>query len=684
MKKAMAILLTAVMILACSVPSLAFMAGDIDDSNSFNVQDLIRLKKHLSGSVLLTGDSLKAADVDGNGSVEAADLVLLRQYILGVALSSLTHTVAFDAITARESEFLYQQRSTASMTDDEGSFRFLNSADSFFTYAVDVKSAMSTGKVTVKIGQMFQKVEISFDGENWNEVFNISDNEGVWVHDFNLVNLSGFSGNTGKVYVRLSGGDGYTGAFGTCLYNFALSYQLANNSLYSAPTGVSISSNTFSFLPNTADENVFLMEDVNSGIGSGSEGVHRFINGIGSYFTYGINLGGKLLDGVLTLRIGQWHRKIEISFDGVSWYEALNDDTEGLGVYYWDYDLETVPGFSGNTGTLFLRLSGSAGYDGGFGTCFYGAAIDYSLESDTVPAPAGIIQKLTIDPCSDEEKLYMIENIGSKNWGDNSFRYLDGPGSTFTYGMNMGAALSSGALALNISGIYRKIEVSFSGSVWYTILDTNVDLGLHPFNYDLTAVPGFSGNDGKLFVRFSGGTGYTGGFGTCLYDFNLSYRTLGDVKTNPVGLNRSLNFNTCTDTEALYLLENVNTNIWGDGEFRFIDGLGSTFSYGVDTGAPMTSGTLNLMIGQWHRKIEISFDGVSWYEALNDDTPGLGVYDWNCDLASVPGFSGNTGKLYVRLSGSTGYDGGFGICLYNFDLSCRLAGDVNTTISPIN
>ncbi|MEE9373873.1 MAG: SdrD B-like domain-containing protein [Saprospiraceae bacterium] len=66
------------------------------DNNNWHeglsTMDAIHLKRHLIGTVELTGYDLKAADINGDGNISVIDIILLRRIILGIDQSVLTNT----------------------------------------------------------------------------------------------------------------------------------------------------------------------------------------------------------------------------------------------------------------------------------------------------------------------------------------------------------------------------------------------------------------------------------------------------------------------------------------------------------------------------------------------------------------------------------------------------------------
>ena len=60
--------------------------GDVNGDGSITLLDLVKIKRHILGFSVLTGDSAAAADVNGDGSITLLDLVKVKRHILGFQL----------------------------------------------------------------------------------------------------------------------------------------------------------------------------------------------------------------------------------------------------------------------------------------------------------------------------------------------------------------------------------------------------------------------------------------------------------------------------------------------------------------------------------------------------------------------------------------------------------------------
>lgn len=65
------------------VPAPAALPGDADLDGAVGINDLIRVRNHILGTVPLSGAALAAADTDSDGTVAITDLIRIRNTILG-------------------------------------------------------------------------------------------------------------------------------------------------------------------------------------------------------------------------------------------------------------------------------------------------------------------------------------------------------------------------------------------------------------------------------------------------------------------------------------------------------------------------------------------------------------------------------------------------------------------------
>lgn len=493
---------------------------------------------------------LRFTDSDNDGSM-GADLFALsfkysligendRKEPIGIpnmdGVQQTDYRLEFAAHTEKEKKYLVDSASTGKMSDDEGTFRSTDGIGSYFTYGIDLGGKITDASLRLKIGQKFQKVEVSFDGQNWETVLSKKNNNGVAERKFDLSKNKGYANNTGKVFVRLSPSEGYDGSFGITLYNLCLDYNLAPGATYKEPivaTGVETSKtkHTLSFDTCTTTEEKFLIENNGTGEMSDDEGVFRFIDGKGSYFTYGIDVGSQMEVANVYVKAGQKYQKIEISFDGTSWQTVLNKENN-TGVNKYTYDLSKVAGFSKNTGELYVKFSGGDGYKGEFGITAYEFSLNYDLaKEDLYIKPTAITDSnsykhsLSFNAFTYTEEKYILEEVGTAEMKDNSgyFRFIDGKNSYFTYGIDAGSKLQNANVTMKIGQKYRRVDISFDGTNWTTVLNTNINDGAKVYKYELKDIKGFENNTGKVYVKFLGGEGYQGYFGTILYQFKFTY-----------------------------------------------------------------------------------------------------------------------------------------------------------------
>ena len=601
-----------------------------------------------------------------------------------------TYTLQVDAMSETEQAFLYKEQATGHMTDSEGTFRFIDGAGSYFIYGVDAGSPLSQAELRVKASQMHQKIEVSLDAESWQTLRENHGIVGVDLYRFDLTGVEGFAGNTGRIYVRFSGGEGYEGSFGICVYSFQLDYQLEDDSLYQEPVGIepAVETHTLAFTPFTDAEGLYLYEQANThDMADGETGeIFRFIDGMDSFFIYGMDAGSPLAGGELAIQAGNIYKRIQVSFDGMTWLEVLNH-SEGVGVKTYRFDLSTLEGFADNTGKVFVRFSGGDGYEGGFGITVYGCSLTYTLaDAGLYTDPVGIPLRehsYSFHVLTEEEQACLLEHkdTGDMEDSEGQFRFINSADAYLLYGLDTGSRMAGGKLSVKLGQQYRRVELSFDGNTWQEALNESVSNGVYTWECDLGTLAGFESNSGRVYVRLSGGDGYTGSFGIIVYGMDLRYTLVDDGRyAAPGGIpSHTVHFHVFTDQESTYLYEDVHTSNWNNGEFRFIDGAGSSFTYGLDLGSRMTGGRLGITIGMTYKKIEVSFDGSDW-QTMYDHSEDLGQFLWQQDLAAVPGFADNTGRVYVRFSGGQGYTGGFGIKVVDFDMTYTLLDESRYTV----
>ena len=57
--------------------------GDVNSDGNVNIQDLLRIQKHILGSINLGGAENKACDVNADGTINIQDLLRVQKYLLG-------------------------------------------------------------------------------------------------------------------------------------------------------------------------------------------------------------------------------------------------------------------------------------------------------------------------------------------------------------------------------------------------------------------------------------------------------------------------------------------------------------------------------------------------------------------------------------------------------------------------
>lgn len=595
----------------------------------------------------------------GSENMKALVNALLGYYQAAEAYLAPAYSISFAADTTEESTFLYDEYLTGTMADDEGALRFIDGVDAYMIYGIDAGSAISNANVTLKLGQQYQKVEFSFDGMNWVTALEVL-NDGPIARTFQLTSMNGFTGNDGRIYVRLSGGDNYSGAFGITFYSLSLSYDLVDTTKYADPKGISYSEPVvngvrFSFKPTTAEETTYLYQDQFSGTDTGRQ-VRWTDNG--SYFTYLFSLDSLITSARLSVIIEN-EAKIEASFDGASWVtvaDAVAENVNGSGNYYSNVtNVFDIP-VSGNMGALYIRFSDADTTDG-FGGCLYDFQLDVSkgaaLSNSTV----------SFRPTTADEASYLYQEQFSGTDSGRQVRWTDQE-AFYVYKFSFGANILSADLSLIIEN-EAKVEASFDGSTWVTVADSVAENanGCGRYFGNITnyfSIP-VSKNVGELYLKFSDSK-TSDGFGGCLYDFKLDVTTGAKITL----LNETISFVPTTDGETAYLDAEYATGTdtaagkrWTDGEAFFV--------YKFSLGSEITAAELSLYISN-QAKLEVSFDNESWTEFANSITEnanGAGkYYDNIANNFSIP-ISQNNGVIYIRFSDADPSDG-FGGGLINF------------------
>jgi hypothetical protein len=120
------VLLSIFLFLLLFAPSAsAAMMGDIDDSGSINVLDVVLAKQHVLGLQLLTPAQKLVADVNGSGDVDVLDVDLIMRKTLGLItefpivqlqVSSVT------AVNARQVEVVFNKAVTKSLAENPANY----------------------------------------------------------------------------------------------------------------------------------------------------------------------------------------------------------------------------------------------------------------------------------------------------------------------------------------------------------------------------------------------------------------------------------------------------------------------------------------------------------------------------------------------------------------------------------
>ncbi len=608
---------------------------------------------------------------------------------------------------AEETKYVLEEKDSYIFGDNQ--FRTFNK-DGYVLYGFDFGGKLQAATLNMHIGQLYRQVQISFDGKTWTTILNENPAQSGGETDFvyDLSTTEGFAANTGVVYLRCSGIPGNEQGFDLCLYSVEITYGLegtfATYPEVAAADPISINDGSLSFSANgSAEETKYVLEEKDTYIFGDNQ--FRTFNKDG-YVLYGFDFGGKLQAATLNMHIGQLYRQVQISFDGKTWTTVLNENpAQSGGETDFVYDLSTTEGFAANTGVVYLRCSGILGNTQGFDLCLYSVEITYGLEGTFETYPEVVAADPIVNETQTEGeidfktdggevdlKYYVVgKNDTIYEQGQTKFRGTNSGDSYFVYGLDFGARLASAKVFLSLNQQYQRIYCSFDGENWIEILNVVSDKGEYVFEYDLSAISGFAQNDGTVYLLFASVPGQDS-FGICLYNIRAEYVLDGTFATypevaaaDPISINDgSLSFSANGSAEEMkYILEEKDSYIFGDNQFRtFRNGDGYVL-YGFDFGGKLSQGKLDLFINQKYQQIQVSFDGTTWHTILEMNPSTMGEYHFVYDLSTVEGFADNTGVVYLRCGGYPGNTQGFDLCILSVSAEYELEGVSGVPYPPV-
>jgi len=103
----------------------AAMMGDIDDSGSINVLDVVLAKQHVLGVQLLTPAQKLVADVNGSGDVDVLDVDLIMRKALGLITefpSVQLQVSSVTAVNARQVEVVFNKAVTKALAENPANY----------------------------------------------------------------------------------------------------------------------------------------------------------------------------------------------------------------------------------------------------------------------------------------------------------------------------------------------------------------------------------------------------------------------------------------------------------------------------------------------------------------------------------------------------------------------------------
>ena len=64
-----------------SAEAAEYLLGDVNGDGEVNIIDATAIQRHIAGTAVLEGDSLRAADANGDGTVDIDDVTAIQKYV---------------------------------------------------------------------------------------------------------------------------------------------------------------------------------------------------------------------------------------------------------------------------------------------------------------------------------------------------------------------------------------------------------------------------------------------------------------------------------------------------------------------------------------------------------------------------------------------------------------------------
>ena len=462
-----------------------------------------------------------------------------------------------------------------------------------------------------------------------------------------------------------------------------------------------------SFIPCGDTEAEFLYENyatdswVSEGHRSADYSKGNDEKGIGAYFTYVFNAGSKLKTALISVSY-RFRTTMEVSFDNVTFTPLLQTVAIDQTLFTNEYRLENELDGSGdkldfgdNNGVIYVRFRSTSTDNQGFGADVFSFGFYYTLEDESNPPelvgdPYAGMHEVSFDADTETEKKFLYDEFntaifeyteehaelnGLKN------RYTTAKDGYFIYAFDVHGAMSDAVLQIFLTNRTR-VEVSFDGSSWVTLLNKETTGNNTNANFDLSATNGFAQNGGLLYVRFSNAVAEDG-FGATMIDFRLIYELADESKyadPSPVEYVDPFEGGTLAfdciggEEETKFIQEEKDTYIFGDDQFRTFNNGDGYVLYGFDFGGKLSAAELTIHVGQMYRMVQISFDGSTWVTVLENNPAEGGEADVRLVISDAEGFGANTGVLYMRCSGIAG-QADYNLCLYSMNFRYKLESD---------